>query len=141
MRVLLTSFAIAGMVLASAGCRPSAVPNKYYNGPTISAFSGQVVQDGKPVTFPEDEEVLIQCTLTEGEGIGKSFGVPIKPDGTFSIGWMPLGKMTLRLERAPKDPTKTKGGPPNRYSIPGGLTTEQGKTTGYIIELGKGWKP
>jgi hypothetical protein len=29
------------------------------------------------------------------------------------------------------------GGPPSRYSIPGGLTTEKGKTTRYIIELGK----
>jgi hypothetical protein len=65
------------------------------------------VQDEKPVTFPEDEEIRIQCALTEGEGIGKSFGVPIKPDGTFSIGWMPLGKIALRLERSPRDAVRT----------------------------------
>ena len=86
MWALLTSFAIAGVVLAGAGCRPSAGPNKYYNGPTIRAFSGGVMQDGRPVTFPEDEEVIVQCALIEGEGIGKSFGVPIKPDGTCRIG-------------------------------------------------------
>ena len=126
--------------MASAGCGPRAVPNKYYKGPTVPAFSGQVVQDGKPVTFPEDEEVLIQCTLTEGEGIGKSFGVPIKPDGTFSIGWMPLGKMALRLEREPKDPAK-RTSETQRYVIPGGLTIEEGKTTGYTIEMGKDWNP
>ena len=141
MRVLLTSFVIAGMVFAGAGCEPRAVPNKYYNGPTVAAFSGQVVQDGKPVTVPENQEVSIQCTLTEGKGIGKSFGVPIKSDGSFSIGWMPVGKMMLRLERSPKDPAKRPVGPPNRYSIPGGLTIEEGKTAGYTIEVGKDWNP
>jgi hypothetical protein len=137
MRVLLGFILIAGLVWTAVGCGG---PKPYYDGAKIPAFSGQVVQNGKPVTFPEDEQVRVQCTVIEGEGIGKSFGVPIKPDGTFSIGWMPLGKMALRLERAPKDPAKTTGGPPSRYSIPGGLTTEQGKTTGYTIELGKDWK-
>ena len=139
MRVSVGLIMTAWLVAASAGCSGGA--KKYYDGPTVEAFSGQVVQDGKPVSFPEDEEVRVHCVVIEGEGIGKSFGVPIKPDGTFSIGWMPIGKMTLRLDRSPKDPAQTKGGPPNRYSIPGGLTIEQGKTTGYIIELGKGWKP
>jgi hypothetical protein len=138
MRVLLGFVLVVGLVWTSLGCGTGRKP--FYDGPKISAFSGQVVQDGKPVTFPEDEEVRVHCTVVEGEGVGKAFGVPIKPDGTFSIGWMPLGKMTLRLERAPKDPAKRKGGPPSRYGIPSGLTTEQGKTTGYIIELGKGWK-
>jgi hypothetical protein len=139
MRVRLGSALIAGLVWTALGCGGRG-PKPYYEGPKVAPFSGQVVQDGEPVTFPEDEEVRVHCTVIEGEGIGKSFGVPIKPDGAFSIRWMPVGKMTLRLERSPKDPAKTKGGPPNRYSIPGGLTIEQGKTTGYIIELGKGWK-
>jgi hypothetical protein len=138
MRVLLSFILIAGLVWTAVGCGSGAKP--YYDGPKIPAFSGQVVQDGKPVTFPEDEEVRVHCTVIEGEFIGKSFGVKIKPDGTFSMGWMPLGKMALRLERSPKDPAKTTGGPPSRYSIPGGLTTEKGKTTGYTIELGKDWK-
>ena len=138
MRVRLGFALIAGLVWTALGCGYG--PKPYYEGPKVAAFSGRVVQDGKPVTFPEDEEVRVHCIVIEGEGIGKSFGVPIKPDGTFGIGWMPVGKMTLRLERSPKDPAKTKGGPPNRYSIPGGLTIERGKTAGYIIELGKGWK-
>jgi hypothetical protein len=66
--------------------------------------------------------------------------VPIKPDGTFSIGWMPLGKMALRLERSPKDPAK-RTGVAQRYDVPGGLTIEEGKTTGYTIEVGKDWNP
>jgi hypothetical protein len=138
MRVLLSLILIAGLAWASVGCGYG--PKPYYDGPKVAAFSGQVVHNGKPVTFPEDEEVRVHCTVIEGEGIGKSFGVPIERDGTFSIGWMPLGKMMLRLERTPKEPAKRTGGPPSRYSIPSGLTTEQGKTTGYVIELGKGWK-
>jgi hypothetical protein len=138
MRVRLGFALIAALVWTALGC--SFGPKPYYEGPKVAPFSGRVVQDGKPVTFPEDEDVRVHCIVTEGDSIGKSFGVPIKPDGTFSIDWIPVGKMTLRLERSPKDPARAKGGPPNRYSIPGGLTTEQGKTTGYVIELGKGWK-
>jgi hypothetical protein len=77
------------------------------------------VQDGKPVNFPEDEEVGVRLSTLEG---GKSFGVPIKPDGSFSMGWMPLGKMFGRLEREPSDPAKRYGAP-RGYDIPGGLTT------------------
>ena len=134
MRVLPGFVLIGGLVLAAAGCgygRP-----KYYEGPTVEAFSGQVTQAGKPVTFPEDEEVIVRLTTLEG---AKTFGVPIKADGTFSIGWMPIGKMAARLERGPKDPAKQVG-PPRGYAIPGGLTIEPGKTTGYTVELGKGWK-
>jgi hypothetical protein len=138
MRVLFGFILMAGLVWTAAGC--SYGPKPYYDGPKVGSFSGQVVQNGQPVTFPEDEEVLVYCTGIEGQAIGKNFGVPIKPDGTFSMGWMPLGKMSTRLERSPKDPAKTKPGPPNRYSIPGGLTIEQGKTSGYVIELGPRWK-
>ena len=138
MRVRLGFVLIAGLVWTVLGCGSGRKP--YYDGPKISAFSGQVVQDGKPVTFPEDEEVRVHCTVIEGEGIGKSFGVPIKPDGTFSIGWMPLGKMTLSLERAPRDAAR-RTGVAQRYDIPGGLTIEEGKTTGYTIEVGKDWNP
>jgi hypothetical protein len=137
MKVRLGFVLIAGLVGTALGCGGR---KPYYDGPKVPAFSGQVVQNGKPVTFPEDEDVSVHCTVIEGEGIGKAFGVPIKPDGSFSIGWMPVGKMMLRLERSPKDPAKRPVGPPSRYSIPGGLTIEQGKTTGYVIDLGKGWK-
>ena len=138
MRMLLGLVLMAGLAWTAVGCRYG--PKPYYEGPKVAAFSGQVVQDGKPVTFPEDEEVIVKFTVIEGESMGKTFGVPINPDGTFSIGWMPIGKMTMRLERAPKDPAKMKGGAPSRYGVPGTLSTEAGKTTGYTVELGKGWK-
>jgi hypothetical protein len=112
MRVLPGCVLIGALVLVAAGCgsnRP-----KYYDGPTVEAFSGQLTQDGKPVTFPEDEEVIVRFTTLEG---AKTFGVPIKSDGTFSIGWMPVGKMAARLERGPKDPAKQTG-PPRGYDIP-----------------------
>lgn len=136
MRALLRFGLIGGLVLA-AGCGYG--PKKYYEGPTVSAFAGQLVQNGEPVTFAEDEEVRVEFTVIEGENIGKTFGVPIKPDGTFSIGWMPLGKMSGRMEWQPKDPAKQTG-TPRAYGIPGSLTTEAGKTTGYVVELGKGWR-
>ena len=139
MRVRLGSTLIAGLVWTALGCGGRG-PKPYYEGPKVAPFSGQVVQDGEPVTFPEDEEVRVHCIVVEGEGIGKSFGVPIKPDGTFSIGWMPHGKMALRLERSPKDAAR-RTGVARRYDIPGGLTIEEGKTTGYTIEVGKDWSP
>lgn len=80
--------------------------------------------------------MIVRFTTLEG---AKTFGVPIKPDGSFSIGWMPVGKMAARLERGPKDPAKQTG-PPRGYDIPGGLTIEAGKTAGYTVELGKDWK-
>jgi hypothetical protein len=138
MRVLFGSILMAGLVWTAVGC--SYGPKPYYSGPKVSSFSGQVLQDGKPIALPEDEEVVVQFRVLEGEAIGKEFGVPLKSDGTFSIGWMPLGKMAMKMERTPKDPAKRSPGPPRAYSIPGTLATEQGKTSGYTIELGKNWK-
>jgi hypothetical protein len=137
MRVLLGFVLMAGWAWTAAGCGFG--PKPYYDGPKVEAFSGQVVQDGKPVTFPEDEQVIVKFIVTDGDHAGKKFGVAINPDGTFGIGWMPLGTMMMRLERSPKDPAKG-GGLPNLYSIPGSLTTEAGKTSGYVVELGKEWK-
>ena len=98
----------------------------------MDAFSGQVVHNGQPVTFARDNEQIIVFYSEEGV----EFGVPIKADGTFSIGWMPVGKQHLVLERFSKG-----GGANSKYGIPGGMTIETGKTSGYTIELGKGWKP
>jgi hypothetical protein len=137
MRTALGFAVIGGLVLTIAGCSARKNSSSYYDGPTVEAFSGRIVQDGKPVTFPENEEVRVQFTLIEGNGLGKSFGVPIQPDGTFSIGWMPTGKMFARLERTPKD---APGSAPLRFEIPDGLSIEAGKTAGYLVELGKDWK-
>jgi hypothetical protein len=138
MRVPFSLILMVGSVGLAVGCGYG--PKPYYEGPKVSSFSGRVVQDGKPVTFPDSEEVRVVFTVIEGDSMGKNFGVAIKPDGSFSIGWMPIGKMAMRLEREPKDVSKSVGGGLSRYSIPGTLITEEGKTAGYTIELGKSWK-
>jgi hypothetical protein len=105
-----------------------------YEGPTVDAFHGKVTHNGKPVTFPENEA---QLNLYHEKG--QQFGIPLKPDGTFEIGWMPIGKYSVMLERKTQDPAK-KGPQKSMYNVPDGLTIEEGKTE-YVIELGKDFKP
>jgi hypothetical protein len=104
-----------------------------YEGPTVDAFHGKVTHNGNPVKFAENEEVQLSVFHESG----RQFGIPLTADGTFEIGWMPIGKYAMMLERqnpAKKGPTKT------RYNVPGGLTIEEGKKD-YVIELGKDFKP
>jgi hypothetical protein len=105
-----------------------------FEGPTVDAFHGKVTHNGEPVSFAEDE-----AQLSVFHESGRQFGIPLKPDGTFEIGWMPIGKYSMMLERTNQDPTK-KGAQKTRYSVPDGLTIEEGKKD-YVIELGKGFKP
>jgi hypothetical protein len=127
MRVLWAAVVIVGLGLAPAGCGP----RKSFDGPTVDAFVGKLVQNGKPVTLPPGETVVLSLFHETGQ----SFGVPIKADASFKIGWMPIGKYSATLVR------ETKGkGQPKRYNIPGGLTIEAGKTE-YSVELGPEWKP
>jgi hypothetical protein len=105
-----------------------------YDGPTVDAFHGKVTHNGKPVTFAEKEA---QLKLYHEKG--QQFGIPLKPDGTFEIRWMPTGKYAMTLERTAQNPAQ-KGPPKTRYSVPDGLTIEEGKTD-YVIELGKDFKP
>jgi hypothetical protein len=106
-----------------------------YVGPTVDAFHGKVTHNGNPVTFAENEEV--QLTLYHEKG--QQFGIPLKVDGTFEIGWMPTGKYAIMLERTTPNPAK-KGPQMSRYNVPDGLTIEEGKKD-YVIELGKDFKP
>lgn len=106
------------------GCGPD-VP---FDGPTVDAFVGELVKEGKPVTF--DGPVKLSLMHEKGE----RFDIPIQPDGSFKIGWMPIGKYSAMLAQEPIE----KSGP-KMYTIPGGLTIEDGKTE-YRIDLGKGWK-
>jgi hypothetical protein len=120
-----------GLIVALAfavGCGK----RKEFEGPTVDAFIGRLVQEGKPVKFPAGEEVELKLFHERGE----SFGIPIQPDGTFKIGWMPIGKYGALLIREPK----TSKAAPLRFNVPGGLTIEEGKTE-YTVELGKGYRP
>jgi hypothetical protein len=128
MRLLCATFLLAG--LAAAGCGQKSAFESY-EGPKVDAFTGRLTHLGKPVSFPSGEEVSLQLFHEKGT----SLGVPIQPDGTFKLGWMPTGKYSAMLNRN----SKTGKGPPRKYSVPGGLNIEPGKTE-YTIELGKGWK-
>jgi hypothetical protein len=102
-----------------------------YVGPTVDAFHGKVTHNGNPVTFA-DEEVKLSLFHEKGE----QFGIPLKADGTFEIGWMPTGKYSMMLER---QTSAKKGAQMTRYNVPGSLTIEDGKKD-YVIELGKNFK-
>jgi len=104
-----------------------------YEGPTVDAFHGKVTHNGNPVKFAEKEA---QLKLFHEKG--QQFGVPLKTDGTFEIGWMPIGKYAVMLERMAQ--TAGKGPPKTMYSVPDNLTIEEGKKD-YVIELGNGFKP
>jgi len=117
--------ALALAVVACSSSRP-------FPGPTVDAFTGRVTHNGQPVSFPPGEDV----SLTLFHEKGQSFGIPLQPDGSFKIGWMPIGKYTVLFNRAPRGGK----GPPGKSNVPGGLTIEEGKTE-YTIELGKDWKP
>jgi len=124
-RFLLLTIALAAV---TTGCGP----RKPFDGPTVDAFNGRLIHDGKPVSFPAEETVQLKLFHEKGE----SFGIPIEPDGSFKIGWMPIGKYSANLVRMRAGP----GGPPKNYTVPGGLTIEDGKTE-YVVELGKAWRP
>lgn len=108
-------------------------PTGEYEGPKVDAFHGKLVSDGKPVTFAENEE----AKLSVFHESGRQFGIPLAADGTFEIGWMPIGKYSMMLERSSQN---KKGPGKTRFGVPGGLVIEAGKKD-YVIDLGKGFKP
>ena len=114
------------MALLETGCRSK----RGFDGPTVDAFTGRLTHNGKPVNFSEGEGISLKLVHESGQ----SFGIPIQADGTFKIGWMPIGKYGAMLER-PNPGGKGK----SVYTVPGGLTIEEGKTE-YSIELGKDWR-
>lgn len=124
---------LAAAVGTLAGCSP---PVSKFEGPTVKEFHGKLVHNGQPVRFADGEEVTLKLFHEKGE----SFGVPVGPDGTFKIGWMPQGKFTATLTREKAAAGgKGKGGP-NLYSLPANPLTIVDGTTDYTIELGKGFK-
>jgi hypothetical protein len=113
-----------GFVLTGCSKKP-------FDGPTVEGVNGRVTQNGKPVSFANPEEVSLKVIHEKG----RSFGIVLKPDGSFNIGWMPIGKYSVVVTRPPKD---GKGGP-RVYSAPEGFSIQEGQKE-YTIELGPGWK-
>jgi hypothetical protein len=107
-----------------------------YDGPTVDAFTGRLTHNGEPVSFPPEEKVTLQLVFEKASGPS---GVPIQSDGTFKIGWMPIGKYSAMLVRRGNG-SGGRGGMPSMYRIPDMLTIEEGKTE-YTIDLGPSWKP
>lgn len=107
-------------------------------GPTVNKFLGKLVSDGKPVTFKAGDTVVLQLTHSTAQ----SFGVPIKADGTFDVGMMPIGKYTAQLRIDPAVVSTDKGSrsaPQKVTNVPGGFEIVDGQTE-YTVELGKGFK-
>lgn len=129
MRLVSRTTTVGIALVFAVGCHSG----KTFDGPTVEAFTGKVVADGNPVAFPPGEEVLLRVYHQQ---TAKSWGIPIQSDGTFKIGWMPIGTYTSVLERPP---TSHRGGP-NRYVLPSTFSIVDGQTE-YTIDLGKGYKP
>jgi hypothetical protein len=120
-----------GVLLAAAGC------DGPYKEPTIDNFDGRLVHKGEPVSFPEGEVVRLQLVFHKN---GERFGVPIKPDGTFDIGWMPIGSYSATLERRGGESSGARSAPERRHEVKGGFTVVEGQTE-YEIELGDDYAP
>lgn len=111
--------------------------SKTYPGKTVDKFVGALTYNGGPVNFPADQKAQLEVHLHES---AYSLGIPIKEDGTFDIGWMPVGKYSVMLMWQPGDGGKKRGPGLSRYNLPeDSLTIEDGKTE-YVIELGKDFK-
>jgi hypothetical protein len=107
-----------------------------FEGPTVEAFDGRIVQEGKQVSPSKGERVVIRLMQ---HGTGEQFGIPISPQGTFNIGEMPVGTFSVVLERTPP---MTNGGaaqPRQEIAIDDPFKIEEGQTQ-YDIELGKAWR-
>ena len=103
-----------------------------YPEPTIDNFDGKLVHEGEQASFAEGETVILNLVFHKN---GERFGIPISPEGTFDIGWMPIGKYSASLERK-----KPGGGRKRIFKIPGGLVIEEGQTV-YVIDLGDNYEP
>ena len=108
------------LFLLTTGCTKVAK----FDGPTVDAFEGQLVSEGKPVSFSDDKEVVKVFLVHKGSG--ERFRIPIRPDGTFGIGWMPVGDFNCRLERKKKGGFEVQGMEFETQfkPVPGGLTIE-----------------
>jgi hypothetical protein len=131
MRTCCASLFLVAAGLFATGCGGG----KSFDGPTVDKFNGKLAHDGKSVAFPAGETVQLKMVFQQKP---ESFGIPIKEDGTFQIGWMPIGKYSATLIRQKNEGGKKAA--PIMYNVPDGVTIAEGQTE-YTIELGKNWKP
>jgi hypothetical protein len=104
-------------------------------GPTVPTFTGRLLHRGEPVRFEGGEQVVLRLVH---RGRVESFGIPIRPDGTFELGWMPLGEYAAYYDRGAQE----RGANPftGGYQLPSDLNIREGQTD-YTIELGEDWTP
>jgi hypothetical protein len=140
MRLASKALALATFGFLVVGCTPRAT----FEGPKVNSFTGRLVHNGQPVSFPAGDKVELNLIFHEK---GRPFNVPIQPDGTFKIGWMPIGTYSASLLREMTvDVGVPQVGHVRRRNQQGGgyplpdLVIEDGKTD-YTIELGPNWKP
>jgi hypothetical protein len=121
------TLAVAALVGAClAGCGPT----REYKGPVVDAFQGRLVHQGKPVSFAPGAKV----TLRVFHEMGTSFIIPLQPDGSFQIGWMPIGSYNATLMVR----TGVSKQAPKVHNVPK-FSIEPGKTQ-YEIDLGDKYK-
>ena len=121
---------VASLVFLIGGCTKVAK----FDGPTVDAFHGQLVSKGNPVSLSEDQVVKL---FLVHKGSGERFRIPIKPDGTFDIGWMPIGEFNCSLEEKKRGIEAQVLDLRKKFKpVPGGLRIEEGKTE-YEIEIGE----
>lgn len=130
MRNLMMAVAITGLAV---GCQSGE-----YTGPKVDGFNGRLVAGGKPVQFGADETVELQLMTEKAQ----QYRVPIKPDGSFELKWMPVGKYSAKLSRVKTggDSGKKGKGAPSFHNLADGFEIKEGQAE-YTVELGKGWKP
>ena len=119
---------LLGMVLIVVGCQ-----RRGFDGPTVDAFQGHVLSQGKPVRFAADERAKL---ILIHKGSSDRFNIPLEADGTFTIGWMPTGEYLGSLDISKGDPAKPWEIGSNQKQIPPGFRIEDGRTE-YEIEVGK----
>jgi hypothetical protein len=136
MQRLVFTFVMGILALGLVGCedRQGLPP-----GPTVKKFDGKVVADGKPIPFGADDTISLRLVHSSAQ----SFGIPIKADGTFSIGEMPVGKYsaTLEIQKVAENPKGGKGpsGQPIKINVSGGFEIKEGQSE-YTVDMGKNFK-
>lgn len=131
MKIEAVSTLVLSLLLPTVGCQKE--PVGY--GETTKSFIGAVVKEGNAITLPQDARL----DLVHDETYSR-FGIPLQQDGTFKIGWMPIGKYSGELVWL----KGAVGGDPNpsleHFKVPNGLVIEKDKTE-YTVDLGSKWEP